>query len=172
VDPGDFAAPGAPLVTVLDTRRLRVRVSAAPDGAVGIRRGDSVQVTIEGVTATAVVEGVAPDAAASLVTVNAVVDNASGVLMPGGAATLHMPRGLRRAILIPAAAVLRQSDLTGVRVRTAGGAELRWVRLGATRSDGTVEVLSGLRPGEVVLLPDRAGAGEAAGDVASNSVDG
>ncbi|MEX2608570.1 MAG: efflux RND transporter periplasmic adaptor subunit, partial [Gemmatimonadota bacterium] len=66
VDPGDFAAPGAPLLTVLDTRRLRVRVSAAPDGAAGLRRGDTVHVTVEGTPATAVVEGVAPNPGASL----------------------------------------------------------------------------------------------------------
>jgi hypothetical protein len=49
-------------------------------------------------------------------------------------------------------AVTRQGDLTGVRVRTGQGDELRWVRLGATAA-GMVEVSSGLRSGERVVVP-------------------
>jgi hypothetical protein len=55
-------------------------------------------------------------------------------------------------ILVPAAAVMREGDMTGVRVKTAAGSDLRWVRTGRER-DGQVEVLSGLSAGDQVLVP-------------------
>jgi hypothetical protein len=63
-----------------------------------------------------------------------------------------MPQGSRPSIVIPAAAVVREGDLTGVRILAEGGAELRWVRLGGEVAD-SVEVLSGLRDGERILVP-------------------
>ncbi len=156
VDPGDFAAPGAPMVTVLDARRLRVTVTAAPDAVAGIRRGDTVQARIEGRAAVAVVEGVAPSAAGNLYTVNAIVENDGERFLPGSAATLELPQGSRQAILIPEGALVRQGDLTGVRVRTAEGSTLRWVRLGGAARDGMVEVAAGLQAGDVILVPDSA----------------
>ena len=152
VDPGDFAAPGAPMVTVLDAARLRITATAAPDVVVGIERGDTLAARIEDAPAVAVVEGVVPSAAGNLYTVNALVENRRGRFLPGSAATLSLPRGSRSALLIPARAVVRQGDLAGVRVRTADGSALRWIRLGEAR-DGAVEVLAGLQAGDVILVP-------------------
>lgn len=153
VDPGAFAAPGAPLVSVEDGSRLRVAVSAAPQAVRTLRRGDRLAAAIESRPADATVEGVVPVAGA-VYTVNAIVDNAAGQFLPGSAASLALPQGSRHALLVPESAVVRQGDLAGVRVRSGAVAELRWVRLGA-RLGGSVEVLSGLRPGDQVLL-DRA----------------
>lgn len=152
VDAGAFAAPGAPLVTVQDGSRLRVSATVAPDAARGVARGREIAATIEGVATTARVEGVVPAAGGSLYTINAIVDNRGGRFLPGGAATLGVPRGDRASIVIPAAAVVREGDLTGVRVQAEGGPELRWVRLGGVLAD-SVEVLSGLRDGERILIP-------------------
>lgn len=155
VDPGDFVAPGAPIVTVLDPRRLRITASAAPDAVAGIQRGDTLRARIEGAPASAVVEGVVPSPVGSLYTVNAIVDNEAGRFLPGSAARLALPQGTRPAVLIPDDAVIRQGDLTGVRLRTGDGASLRWIRLGPTR-DGMVEVLAGLEGGDVILVPQSA----------------
>jgi RND family efflux transporter MFP subunit len=152
VDPGAFAAPGAPLVTIEDASRLRVSASAAPDIAAGLRRGAPVTVVIEGRRVPATVEGAVPGAG-SLYTVNAVVANADRTLPSGGAATIELATGTRHAVLVPADAVIREGDLTGVRVVTEGGTALRWVRVGLER-DGLVEILSGLRAGERVALPE------------------
>jgi len=154
VDPGAFAAPGAPLVTVLDGRRLRIAASAAPDAVRGVARGDTVRARVEGMSVPAVVEGVVPSPGASLYTVNAVVDNEAGRFLPGSAATLELPQGERSALMIPADAVIRQGDLAGVRLRTAEGSSLRWIRTGR-ELDGMIEVLGGLEAGDVILVPDR-----------------
>jgi RND family efflux transporter MFP subunit len=150
VDPGSFAAPGAPLATVEDASTLRVTVNAAPDAVRGLRRGATVGATIGDTAVRATIEGVVP-AGANLYTVNAMVPNSGGRFLSGSAATLSLPRGTRRAILVPAGAVVRQGDLTGVRTVTAGQASLRWVKLGRTQSV-VVEVLSGLAPGDTVLV--------------------
>jgi RND family efflux transporter MFP subunit len=152
VDPGSFAAPGAPLVTVEDASTLRVTVSASPGAVRGVRRGATVAAVIGDSTATATVEGVVPSGA-NLYTVNALVPNAAGRFQSGSSATLALPRGTRRALLVPAGAIVRQGDLTGVHVAAAGSASLRWVKLG--RAHGPmVEVLSGLTAGDTVLAPD------------------
>lgn len=153
VDQGAFAAPGAPLLTVQDGSRLRLSATVAPEAARGLRRGARVDATIEGRIARATIEGVVPAGAGSLYTINATVENAAGEFLPGSSATLLLPQGSRRAILVPAAAVRHEGDLTGILVRGAGGDELRWVRLGPGRSDDRVEVLGGLAAGEQVVVP-------------------
>lgn len=152
VDPGAFAAPGAPLVSVQDASRLRISVSAAPDAVRGLRRGMPLPATIEGRPVGAVVEGVVPGMGGNLYTVNALVANPTRAILAGSAATLSLPLGSRSAVVIPVAAVTREGDLTGVTVRTADGDEIRWIRLGAERGS-VVEVTSGLRSGDRIVVP-------------------
>ena len=81
-----------------------------------------------------------------------------GTLARGGriAASFHGAsprRGTRRALLVPTGAVVRQGDLTGVRIVAAGVATLRWIKLGGARGS-MVEVLSGLAAGDTVLVAD------------------
>jgi len=164
VDPGAFVAPGAPLLEVQDSRRLRISVTAPPTVAARLRRGDAVRATVEGQAGEAEIEGVVPAAGGGVYTVNALIANPRGMLLTGGSATLRIPTGTRRALLVPVSALVREGDLTGVRVSGAAGPELRWLRLGdtlaaepggaeagAVRPD-LVEVLSGLAAGDRVLL--------------------
>ena len=152
VDPGAFAAPGAPLITLEDGSRLRVSASASPDAVRGLRRGMAVAVTIEGLPATAVIEGVVPAPLGTTYTVNAIVDNRDGLYLPHSAATIALAQGRRPAILVPAAAIRRDGDLAGVRLVRAGRTELRWVRLGRLAGE-TVEVVAGLAPGDSIFVP-------------------
>jgi len=150
VDPGSFAAPGAPIVTVEDASALRVTVSAAPEAVQGLRAGTEVSGTVGDAPVSGRIEGVVPSGP-NLYTVNAVVPNPNGALLSGSSAALALPRGTRRAIVVPVGAVVRQGDLTGVRTVAEGQASLRWVRLGRT-TDGVVEVLSGLAAGDSVVV--------------------
>jgi RND family efflux transporter MFP subunit len=152
VDAGSFAAPGAPLLVVQDGRRLRVSVTATPESVTGLDRGDVIAGTIEQWPVEAAIEGVVP-ASSSLYTVNAIVNNTDGRFLAGSAATLLLPAGERNALLVPSAAIRREGDLTGVYVKVGeDDVALRWVRLGA-ESDDLVEVLSGIRDGDRVLVP-------------------
>ena len=152
VDAGAFAAPGAPLVAMQDASQLRITANATPDVARLVRRGQSLAATIEGVSVLATVEGVIPAAAGNLYTINAIVLNPRRSILAGSTATLALPMGERSTLVVPLRAIAREGDLTGVRLRTAQGDELRWVRLGITAGD-VVEVSAGLRPGDVVIVP-------------------
>jgi RND family efflux transporter MFP subunit len=153
VHPGSFAAPGAPLLVVQDGSRLRVTANVAPGAVRGVVRGARLAGTIEGEPVEAVVEGVVPMPGASLYVVNAIVDNAAGLYLPGGAATLALPGSMRPMVLVPGAAVVRRGALTGLYVRLdAGSDEFRWVRLGPALGD-SVEVSAGVRGGERVVVP-------------------
>ncbi|MCX5761095.1 MAG: efflux RND transporter periplasmic adaptor subunit [Gemmatimonadetes bacterium] len=152
VDVGDFAAPGAPLVTVQDASRLRITAALPAAMALRVKAGMRLAARIEGVTVQAIVEGVVPSAA-TMYTVNAIVNNHDGKLPSGGAAVLAVPSGAaEQVLLVPMDAVVREGDLTGVRVVRDGRGELRWVRLGDTQG-ARVVVLSGLKAGERVALP-------------------
>lgn len=149
VDRGDFAAPGAPLVTVEDASRMRIRAVTSPGAVKGYGRGDTVQGSIEGTPITATIEGIVPDGG-NLVMVNALVQN-DGRFVSGSAARLALEQSARPALLVPAAAITEEGDLTGVRAVAGTGAELRWIRIGRAVGD-RVEVLSGLQAGDSVLV--------------------
>jgi RND family efflux transporter MFP subunit len=154
VDPGAFAAPGAPLVSVQDASALRVSVSAPPAAVRTLRRGAAIEAMVEGTPMRATVEGVVPSGG-NLYTVNAIIPNRDGRLLAGSAATLALPSGAgeRRGLLVPRVAIRREGDLTGVLLRGADGREtLRWVRLGGEYGS-RVEVTAGLRAGDQVLVP-------------------
>jgi len=153
VDVGAFAAPGAPLVTLQDVARLRVSVSAEPNAVRSLRRGAPISATIEHRAVNAVVEGVVPTPTGNLYTVNAIVPNGDRAILAGSAATLTLPLGRRAALMVPATALRREGDLTGVFVRTAEGDALRWIRVGHV-GEQMVEVMSGLRAGEQIVVPN------------------
>ncbi|MEN9817989.1 MAG: hypothetical protein RLZ32_1869, partial [Gemmatimonadota bacterium] len=152
VDPGALAAPGMPLVTVQEVSSLRLRVTA--DGAVvrALRRGQRLDATIDGVPVTATIEGIVPAGAGNLFAVNALVANPGGTHRAGSTATVALPQGTRTALLVPARAIVREGDLTGVVVRGAALDERRWVRLGPAHG-ALVEVVAGLTAGEQVVVP-------------------
>lgn len=151
VDPGAFAAPGAPLLSIQDASTLRITASTTPDVARGLHRGQSLAARVERVPVRAAIEGVVPASAGNLYVVNALVANPDAALLAGSTATVTIPTGRRRVLLVPASAIAREGDLTGVVLQTAGGDDRRWVKLGATFGD-FVEVTSGLASGDRVVL--------------------
>ncbi len=152
VDPGAFAAPGAPLVVLEDASRLRVSVMAPPHAVRGLVRGAAIRGTLEEEQVDLKIEGVVPGPGANLYTVNALVTNLNRKYLSGSAATLALVQGERHALAVPRAALVREGALTGVQVRRGEETELRWIRVGELFGDW-VEVLSGLEPGEHIMLP-------------------
>jgi RND family efflux transporter MFP subunit len=155
VDPGAFATPGTPLVAIQDVSALRITASATPEIAHQIHRGQVLSATIENHPVQATVEGVVPAQAGNMYEINALVSNTGATFLAGSAATLSLPTGMRTLLVVPAAAIVREGDLTGVTLRTAHGDERRWIRLGRP-SAGFVEVSAGLRAGDRVVLPSGA----------------
>jgi RND family efflux transporter MFP subunit len=161
-DAGAFAAPGAPLVAIQDASTLRITANATPDIARTLRRGQPIAASIESQPVRATIEGVVPATSRNLYSINAMVQNPRGALLAGSTATLTLPTGARTALVVPAGAIVREGDLTGVTLRTAQGDERRWIRLGAA-SGAMVEISAGLRAGDQVVLP-AGGVAKAAGN--------
>lgn len=155
-DPGMFAAPGVPLLTVQDVSSLRIRVTADANAVRSLKHGDQVRATIDGADTRATIEGIVSANAGNLFTVNAIVSNHSATFRAGSAATLFISTGTQSAVLVPASAIVREGDLTGVIVRGAQRDERRWIRIGAS-AGSLVEVTSGLHAGDVIVLPAPSG---------------
>jgi len=153
VDEGDVAAPGMPLLVVEESGPREGRLSVPVEAAAGLAPGDTIRVTaLGGRTVHAPVRVVAQGADPMSRTVDV------RVILPadwptGVSVTALVPAGLTRAITIPIGAVVRRGQLTGVRVVTADGVSLRWIRLGrAVEYGDRVEVLSGLNAGDEIVL--------------------
>ena len=152
VDSGAFATPGAPLVTIQDVSTLRVSASTTPSIARGLRRGQMLSALIEGTPVPATIEGIVPSTTKNLYTINALVTNENDAFLAGSKASLRLPMGQRRALTVPASAIARVGDLTGVTLYSANGEDRRWVRLGRTLG-GAVEVTAGLQADDRIVVP-------------------
>ena len=152
VDPGDLAVPGAPLL-VMEDRGPRDGLFAVPaDVAARLRPADALQVSdMDGrsVTAPIRIMGRSADPATRTVEVRVSVP---ATWPTGVALTGLVPAGTHIGIAVPASAVVRRGQLTGVRVVSGDQVVVRWVRLGRAVAGSTdtarVEVLSGLAPGD------------------------
>jgi RND family efflux transporter MFP subunit len=154
VDPGNMASPGMPLLRLEDTGgfRLEVRVDESRIGQ--IRTGDSVPVFLgaatTSITGTVVEVGRAVDADARAFLVKIALPADSHV-RSGEFGKARFAGTSRRALTVPASAVVRHGQLTSVFVVDNGLARVRLVSLRES------EVLAGLTESEVVILSPPAG---------------
>jgi membrane fusion protein, multidrug efflux system len=161
---GDMAMPGRPLLTMHDPSELRIRV-AVPQ-AVGLRAshpGDAApQIEWPGQTRIAPTRWqVMPTSDPATHTVELRLDLPAGTAAaPGMFARVWLAGGGDAGVRlsVPAQAVVRRAEMTGVYVvGNEGRPLLRLVRLGRASGE-QVEVLTGLRAGERVALEPQAAA--------------
>lgn len=154
VEPGEAVAPGQPLLTVYAPEDLRIEVQVPQSDAEAIRVQPGARVTFDGgvaVDARQVVVHPSADPLSHSVTVRVLLPRMETPVSPGTTAKVAFPiRSVDRTLHVPDAAVVRRGELTGVYVLKDGFLLLRQLRLGG-REGETVEVLAGLRPGDVVV---------------------
>jgi multidrug efflux system membrane fusion protein len=154
VEPGQVAVPGAPLLT-LDEERYRLEVAVPETEAGTLRVGRRATVTIDalGRPLEATITEILPAADPHSRTLTVKLDlPESAALRSGLYGTARFGTGPRAALLLPRAAIDRRGQLERVFVVDEGNvARLRLVTTGRTYGD-RVEVLSGLDPGERVVL--------------------
>lgn len=156
VEAGTMASPGAPLLTVEETGNYRLEVAIDELRMGQISRETPVKVQMDalglGEMAGQVVEIVpATDPATRTYTVKITLPVESRI-RSGMFGRAHFQMGERQTILIPGSAVVRQGQLTGVFVIGEGGrTRLRLVTLGEVH-EGRQEILSGLTPGERLVV--------------------
>lgn len=150
---GDIAAPGHPVVMVENPAKLQVQTSVTEALFKTLKLGQEVQVEVDGLDKAVAgkVARLSPAADPMSHTYAVKLDVAPGGLQSGAFARVLFPTGSKLVLAVPKDAVLERAGITGVFVVGADGlAQYRMVRTGA-ESDGRVEILSGLNPGERVV---------------------
>ena len=158
VEPGETIAPGTPLVSVYAPGALRIEVAVPQSRADAIRRNPSAQVLLgdgRKLTPAEIVVFPAADPQSHSVNVRVLLPQTEPQPAPGTTAKVVFAADVATAetapagIRIPAASIAQRGELSGVYVVQGGRLLLRQLRLGA-RSGDILEVISGLKAGEVV----------------------
>ncbi|MCC6898119.1 MAG: efflux RND transporter periplasmic adaptor subunit [Polyangiaceae bacterium] len=151
---GDQALPGRPLLILEDPTALRLEASVPEVMAAGLRAGQKLAVRLDGSSGDleGTVAEISPSAEASSRTVLVKLDlPQSPGLRAGMFGRVRLTTGERRALEVPAAALVQRGQLEMVFVAQADKAALRLVRSGRTRG-GSVEISSGLDEAERVVV--------------------
>ncbi|MEJ5330345.1 MAG: efflux RND transporter periplasmic adaptor subunit [Desulfobaccales bacterium] len=152
---GDLAQPGQPLLTLYDPADVQLEADVSEDQRSLLAPGMEVEVAVPAVS----YEGRLPLAEifpisqgeSRTFTVRTARLTAPG-LTPGMYARLRFPLPEARVVAIPRAALKRVGQLTLVDVLTEAGPVSRPVQPGAAVGE-LVEILSGLQPGEKIIVP-------------------
>lgn len=154
---GDLAAPGRPVLVIEGLKKLQVRTEVGSDVFARIKPGEKVAIVRDGDAEQNTVEGtiaqIVPAADPVSHTHLVKIDLPAGAkLSSGNFVRVGFAVGSRTGIRVPATAVAERAGITGVFVVDAQGiARYRMVRTGAADS-GTVEIQSGLNPGDKVAV--------------------
>ena len=159
MDAGNMAFPGAPILTLENPKNLEISVSVPEEKARLLAPGQQALVSVESlgkatsVPITAVVRAADPMTRTSLAKLSIPEDSG---FAPGQYASVRFEALAATGLAIPEAALHSEGQMDGVFVAEQGFARLRWVQVGL-RSGGAVQVLSGLKAGERVIVPVPAG---------------
>jgi RND family efflux transporter MFP subunit len=157
---GDLATPGTALVEVHGMERFEIEAAVPETLAATLKVGEPVRIAIpaSGAAFTGQVAEIssAADALARAVSVKIAVPAGENV-RSGQFARLQLPGPERRALMVPASAVSIMGQMERVfAVSDNGRAALRLVKTGPHR-DEHVEILSGVRDGDRLVLSPPAG---------------
>jgi RND family efflux transporter MFP subunit len=154
VDPGDTASPGVPVVLVEDNSVFRLEASVAAKDMPEVTRGMTVGIELGADKRTGagrvalVVPASDPSTRKFIVKVD-VPESMKPV--SGDFGRVSFPVGYTRGILVPEAAVHDQGGILNVYIAGPNKrTDMRIVRAGR-RTQGKVEILTGLQPGDRVI---------------------
>jgi multidrug efflux system membrane fusion protein len=155
VDVGALAAPGAPLMVVEQRGPYRLEAQVGETWLPYVKRAMAVAVVIDAIDAKLAgkVEEILPagDPQSRTFTIRIALPS-HALLRSGLYGKALFPLGTRRAVLVSAASIIERGQLTGLyTVDDAGLVHLRLITPGK-RHDGKREVLSGLSPGDRIVV--------------------
>jgi RND family efflux transporter MFP subunit len=154
VEPGETVNIGQPLMSGLSLEALRVTADLPQEVTPLVReRRTAAILTAEGrVTPTELTIFPTADSATNTFRVRLELPQGQFGLYPGMFVKVAFVVGDADRLLVPAEAIMRRSEVTGVYVvGDDGTVRLRQVRVGAA-ADGRIEILAGLAPGERVAV--------------------
>lgn len=156
VEAGDTVSPGQVLVKLYDQKRMQLVASVRESLTQRLKVGQSLPIAIDalGMECHGNISEIVPEAESASRTFSVKVTGPcpKGVY-PNMFGRLIMPLGEEEVVVVPAQAVRRVGQLTVVDVVDGNTVRRRAVQLGRQIDEG-YEVLSGLRPGESVVLAD------------------
>jgi membrane fusion protein (multidrug efflux system) len=155
VSPGTLVTPGTSITTLDDTSKIKLDFTIPEASLSLVHRGSTVNARAAGAAGrefqgevTAL--GSRVDPVTRAVTVRAIIDNEDGALLPGMLLNVHVQSRERQALMIPEKSIVQLVGESFVCVAVTGQAIRRGVELGR-REFGSVEVVAGLEPGELVI---------------------
>lgn len=158
-DVGDLASPGRPLVELEDPKALRLEADVPEALIAGVHAGAKLPVRVSALNLDleGVVAEIAPAADPNSRTFRVKLDlpDAPG-LKAGLFGRVAVPVGETRAPRVPISALVQRGQMEMVFVVADGRAQMRLVKSGK-RFGGEVELVSGVRPGERVVVEGAAG---------------
>ena len=158
---GEMAMPGQPLLRIEDNRNLRLEVTVKEQDILQIRPGQEVKVQIDALPGRDLAGRVAQVVPASDVRTHSFIVKidvpAETGLITGMYGRALFSIGKHEAILVPRAAVVEMSGITGVYiVSPEGTARFQMVQTGGADGD-QIEVVTGLSSGDRVVADQRHG---------------
>ena len=163
VEVGEMVTPGKPMMIGFDPAEMRVIVNVPQYKLQDIGMQPKVMVELPSlnrwVKAASISVQPLADARTHSTQVRVYLPNNEIGVYPGMFVRAHFVVGKANKLVIPGNAVLHRSEVVAVYVVDDKNAvKLRQIRLGDATADGSIEVLSGLNPGENVALdPVKAG---------------
>jgi len=161
VQPGDTVSPGQTLLSLYDPTQMQLVANVRESLAMKLQVGQQLPASMEslGFECLATVSEVVPKADVSSRSFEVKVTGPcpAGVYS-GMFGRLMLPLEDEQLLLIPTNTIQRVGQLTFVQVRSEGFLARRSVQLGRTFQD-QIEILSGLKAGEQVLIPATVGTG-------------
>jgi multidrug efflux pump subunit AcrA (membrane-fusion protein) len=154
-DLGEYVSPTSKVATIVRINPLRIRIDIPEQAIPEVKVGQSVSVTTSAwpdKNFSGRIARISPNVSANsrTLTVEAEVENSSGVLKPGQFASVRiLQERSEPAVLVPARAVRTESGVSRVFVIKDGHAQQRLVQLGQTESD-LVEVKGGVAADEQI----------------------
>lgn len=151
VSPGDLAAPGKPLITIVGTRGLLVRVKVPAESVTGISVGATIRVDTGGAWQPVSVSRVFPAMDASrLATFEA--DLPESNLVPGSTVSVEVSQSAVAGLFVPGDAILESEKAQVVFVIADGRARMVPVRVVAHDATGDAVVTGAFREGDLVVV--------------------
>ncbi len=158
VSAGDVVQPGTALFTVVDPSSMRLEASVPAEQLASIRIGVPVNFTVSGYPGREFVGRIArinptADPTTRQVRIYVSIPNEGRTLVGGLFANGRMSTATKMGLVVPQSAVDVRSSIPSVMRVRQGKAEMVPVKIGLTdKTSETIEVLSGLQPGDTLLM--------------------
>ena len=155
ISPGTYITPAILVAKLVNTGKLKITFSIPEKYASQVKTNTYLTFKVAGSDDkyTAKVYAIEPEVAVATRTlqVRAIAENSSGKLLPGTFADVELPLDIiKDAIVVPTEAVIPVQNGKKVFISSNGQAKEVMIET-ATRTDASILVLSGLKPGDTVI---------------------